>query len=45
MACISANQAIATGAQMIMAGQADTVIAGGTETMSDVPIRFSRKVR
>lgn len=26
-------------------GQADICIAGGTETMSDVPIRFSRNVR
>jgi acetyl-CoA acetyltransferase family protein len=45
MACISANQAIATGAMAIMAGQAETVIAGGAETMSDVPIRWSRPVR
>ena len=28
-----------------MAGQADIIIAGGVETFSDVPIRFSRKVR
>lgn len=45
MACISANQAIVTGAMAIMAGQAETVIAGGAETMSDVPIRWSRPVR
>ena len=45
MACISANQAIATGAMQIMAGQADVVIAGGAETLSDLPIRFSRNMR
>lgn len=45
MACISANQAVASGASMILSGQADTVIAGGAETMSDVPIRFNKKMR
>ena len=45
MACISANQAIATGAAMIKAGVADSIIAGGAETMSDVPIRLSRALR
>lgn len=44
-ACISANQAMASGAQMILSGQADTVIAGGAETMSDVPIRFPKAMR
>lgn len=28
-----------------MSGQCDVVIAGGVETMSDVPIRVNRKVR
>ncbi|CAE7315076.1 hypothetical protein FNF27_00156 [Cafeteria roenbergensis] len=45
MACISANQAITTGAAYIHAGQAEMVVAGGAETMSDVPIRWSRPVR
>ena len=45
MACISANQAIAGGAAMIGTGQADAVVVGGAETMSDVPIRLSREVR
>jgi len=45
MACISANQALASGASMIQAGQADVVVAGGAETMSDVPIRFSKALR
>lgn len=44
-ACISSNIAICTAAEKIMAGQADIIIAGGVETFSDVPIRFSRKVR
>jgi acetyl-CoA acyltransferase len=45
MACISANQAIATAAANINAGLMDTVVVGGAETMSDVPIRFSRPMR
>ena len=44
-ACISANQAICTGAEKILAGQADIVLAGGCETFSDVPIRYSKPVR
>ena len=30
---------------MINSGAADCVIAGGVETMSDVPLRLSRKLR
>jgi acetyl-CoA acyltransferase len=45
MACISSNMAIATAAEKIMAGQADIAVAGGTETASDVPIRFKRSMR
>eukprot|EP00164_Ancoracysta_twista_P000747 GFYU01000983.1.p2 GENE.GFYU01000983.1~~GFYU01000983.1.p2 ORF type:complete len:497 (-),score=138.07 GFYU01000983.1:333-1730(-) len=44
-ACISANQAMCSGVDAIQAGRADIVIAGGVETMSDVPIRFSPKMR
>ncbi|KAL8581461.1 hypothetical protein ACOMHN_004346 [Nucella lapillus] len=44
-ACISSNQAITTGVGLIASGQCDTVIAGGVEFMSDVPIRHSRKMR
>jgi len=44
-ACISSNQAITTGAEKILSGQADIVVAGGVETFSDVPIRFSRNIR
>jgi acetyl-CoA acyltransferase len=44
-ACASANVAIANAAEAIAVGTADIVIAGGCETLSDVPIRFSRPVR
>lgn len=33
------------GIGLIASGQADAVIAGGVETMSDVPIRWGRKLR
>lgn len=45
LACISANQAITSGIGQITSGQSEVVIAGGVETMSDVPIRFSRPMR
>ena len=44
-ACISANAAIATGAEKILSGRASVVIAGGAETFSDVPIRLTRPIR
>lgn len=44
-ACISSNQAITTCIGLLASGQADAVIAGGVETMSDVPIRWGRKLR
>ena len=45
MACISANQAIVSGMQVIQSGVADVVIAGGTDCVSDAPIMFNRKMR
>lgn len=45
MACISSNVAIATAAANIKAGIMNSCIVGGVETMSDVPIRFSRPMR
>ncbi|OQR76128.1 trifunctional enzyme subunit beta [Tropilaelaps mercedesae] len=45
MACISANQAITTAMGQIALGTIDTAMAGGVEFLSDVPIRFSRKLR
>src|SRR5918912_3966907 len=41
-ACASANQAITSAADMIFRGYADTVIAGGAESLSDIPILFSK---
>ena len=45
MACISSNLAVTSAVELIGSGQADIVIAGGTETASDVPIQFKRTVR
>lgn len=42
-ACASSNQAITAASDMIARGYADTVIAGGAESLSDVPILFSKK--
>lgn len=41
-ACASANQAITDGADQIALGHADVVIAGGAESLSNVPILHSR---
>jgi acetyl-CoA acyltransferase len=43
-ACASANQAITAAADMITRGYADTVIAGGAESLSDIPILFSKNM-
>lgn len=45
MACISSSQAIHQAAALIASGQADAIVAGGVETMSDVPIRYPKKMR
>lgn len=45
VACVSANMAFTNAAVLIAAGMADVAIAGGTETLSDVPIRVSRPMR
>ncbi|XP_054158688.1 trifunctional enzyme subunit beta, mitochondrial-like [Oppia nitens] len=44
-ACISSNQAITSAIGYINSGLYETAVAGGVETMSDVPIRHSRKMR
>jgi acetyl-CoA acyltransferase len=41
-ACASANQAITDAADQIMLGHADVAIAGGAESLSNVPILHSR---
>lgn len=45
MACISSNMALTTAFDTIMAGSANSAIVGGTEVMSDIPIRFRKKFR
>jgi len=45
MACISSNQALTSSVDLIRAGLADRIIAGGTETLSDPPIRVARPLR
>ena len=40
-ACASSNQAITSAADQIALGMADIVIAGGAESLTDVPILFS----
>lgn len=44
-ACISANVAISIGLDLIAAGRARVVVAGGTESMSDIPIRYAKPLR
>jgi len=44
-ACISSNVAIASAAAAIESGEVSLAIAGGAETLSDVPIRLRRPVR
>ena len=45
MACVSANKAITDAYAQIALGYADIVIAGGTDTVSDIPIQFPREMR
>ena len=45
MACISASRAIADAMNLIQLGQAEIVLAGGVEVLSDVPIGFKKEVR
>ena len=43
-ACASANQAITDGADQIVLGHAHVIIAGGAESLSNVPILHSRSM-
>jgi acetyl-CoA acyltransferase len=43
-ACASAAQAISNAADQIMLGHADVVLAGGVESLSDIPILHSRRM-
>ena len=44
-ACISANVAIAQATDMIRLGNIEIAIAGGTDSVSDIPIMFRKKMR
>lgn len=44
-ACISANQAICSAANLIRLGQADLIIAGGVDSASDTPVLFRKPMR
>lgn len=45
MACISANRAIVDAADQIALGHATIAIAGGTDSVSDIPISFPAQMR
>lgn len=42
-ACASAAQAVTNAADQILLGNADTILAGGVESLSDIPILHSRR--
>ncbi|MDQ3388272.1 MAG: acetyl-CoA C-acyltransferase, partial [Gemmatimonadota bacterium] len=44
-ACASSNQAITSAAEQIMIGHADVILAGGAESLTDIPILFSPEMR
>ena len=44
-ACASSNQAITSAAEHIALGMADVAVAGGAESLTDIPILFSPKMR
>ena len=43
LACASANRAITSGAEAILRGEADIVLAGGAESLSNVPLAFPKR--
>jgi acetyl-CoA acyltransferase len=43
-ACASANQAITDAADQIILGHLDCVVAGGSESLSQVPVLHSRRM-
>ena len=42
--CASGMQSITSGAEKILTGQADIVIAGGVESMSNIPLLYNKKM-
>jgi len=45
MACISSNKAISDGFNNIALDKSSAIVAGGVETMSDLPIKLSKALR
>ncbi len=45
MACISSNKAITDGFNNIALNKSSAIVAGGVETMSDLPIKLSKPLR
>lgn len=45
LACVSSNKAITDAIDLIRTGQAEVVIAGGTESLTDIPIQFRKPFR
>jgi acetyl-CoA acyltransferase len=43
LACASSNRAITSGAEAILLGEAEVVVAAGAESLSNVPITFSKR--
>jgi acetyl-CoA acyltransferase len=43
LACASSNRAVTFAAEAILAGECELALAGGAESLSNVPIQFSRK--
>ncbi len=43
LACASANRAITSGAEAILRGEAEIVLAGGAESLSNVPLAFAKR--
>ena len=43
LACASSTRAMTFGAGAILSGEADVVLAGGAESLTNVPIQFTRK--
>ncbi len=42
--CASGFESITSGAQKILAGDAEIILAGGTESMSNIPLLYSKKM-
>jgi len=42
LACASSNRSITSGAEAILTGQCHVVLAGGAESLSNVPIQYSK---